>query len=116
MSRSRAEDWIPQTRHRRQRAAAMVSTSSFCTVEEGWNSSTRDAWSWRKRLTDSVSRTTVCASRPWRALLREELSLPGWVLGPLERAPLAREVWICFSLGMVLHDTRWCLAEVAGMR
>ena len=28
--------------------------------------------------------------------LREELRLPWVVMGPLVRAPLAREAWICF--------------------
>ena len=31
-----------------------------------------------------------------RVLLRKELRLPWAVIGPRERAPLAREAWICF--------------------
>src|ERR1019366_8958279 len=47
-----------------------------------------------KHAPDSFPRTTHLARRPWRRALAEEHSLPSGVMGPVERAALAREASI----------------------
>jgi hypothetical protein len=55
----------------------------------------KPARSWMKAAGGFWSSDGSGAEKPWRVLLREELRLPWAVVGPLERAPLAREAAIC---------------------
>ena len=74
----------------------MVWINCASTTVRGWRLAIKPARNSMKAAGGSRSRDGSGAEKPWRVLLREELRLPWAVMGPRERAPLAREAWICF--------------------